>query len=108
MAERYRAADPPEFRRQIMELHRAGRSFRDLARESEPSFDTIADRVRQAAADAGQRPDLPSIADRAELACLRRDNHRLRQERDILAKAANVRRIRPTAKDKTPSGSANS
>jgi transposase len=74
-----------------------------LAKEFEPSLDTIADWVRQADADAGRRPDLPSTADREELAKLRRENHRLRQERDILAKAAAW-----FARDKTPSGSSSS
>ena len=103
MRRRYRAAYPPEFRRQLVELHRSGRSLRDLAKEFEPSLDTISDWVRQADADAGRRPDLPSTADREELAKLRRENHRLRQERDILAKAAAW-----FARDKTPSGSSSS
>ena len=72
----------------MVELYRSGRSLRDLAKEFEPSLDTIADWVRQADADAGKGPDLPSAAYREELTKLRRENHRLRQERDILAKAA--------------------
>lgn len=88
MPQRYRAVYPPEFRHKIVELHRAGRSVRDLAREFEPSVETIAAWVRQAGADAGRRPDLPTSAEREKLSRLRRENHRLRQERDILAKAA--------------------
>jgi transposase len=72
----------------MVELYRSGRSLRDLAKEFEPSLDTIADWVRQADADAGKRADLPSTAVREELTKLRRENHGLRQERDILAKAA--------------------
>jgi transposase len=87
----------------MVELYRSGRSLRDLAKEFEPSLDTIADWVRQADADAGKRADLPSTADREELTKLRRENHRLRQERDILAKAAAW-----FARDKTPSGSSSS
>lgn len=87
----------------MVELYRSGRSLRDLAKEFELSLDTIADRVRQADADAGRRPDLPSTADREELAKLRRENHRLRQERDILAKAAAW-----FARDKTLFGSSSS
>jgi len=87
----------------MVELHRAGRSLRDLAPEFEPFLDTIADWVRQSDADAGKRPDLPSTVDRKELTKLRRENHRLRQERDILAKAAAW-----FARDKTPSGSLSS
>jgi transposase len=103
MPQRYRAAYPPEFRRRIVDLHHAGRSIRDLAQEFEPSVETIAAWVRQAGADAGRRADLPSSKEREELSRLRRENHRLRQERDILAKAAAW-----FAQDKTPSGSSNS
>ena len=103
MRRRYRAAHPPEFRRQMVGLYRTGRSLRDLAKQFEPSLDTIADWVRQADADARRRPDVPITADREELTRLRRENHRLRQERDILAKAAAW-----FARDKTLSGSSSS
>lgn len=102
MPQRHRAVYPPEFRRQIVELHRAGRSVRDLAREFEPSAETIAAWVCRAGAEAGRRPDLPSGAEREELSRLRRENQRLRQERDVLAKAAWF------AEDGTPSGSSSS
>jgi transposase len=86
--QRYRAAYPPEFRRQMVELVRSGRAPEDLAREFEPTAQSISTWVKQAARDAGKRADGPTSAEREELARLRRDNHRLRQERDILAKAA--------------------
>jgi transposase len=44
--------------------------------------------VRQADRDAGRRTDGPTSIEREELTKLRRENARLRQERDILAKAA--------------------
>ena len=44
--------------------------------------------MKQAERDAGKRIDRPTSAEREELGRLRRENHRLRQERDILAKAA--------------------
>ena len=45
--------------------------------------------MKQADRDAGKRIDGPTSAEREELgASFRRENHRLRQERDILAKAA--------------------
>jgi len=44
--------------------------------------------VKQAECDAGKRTDGPSTAEREELVRLRRENQRLRQERDILSKAA--------------------
>ena len=43
---------------------------------------------QRAERDAGKRVDGPPSAEREELGCLRRENHRLHQERDILAKAA--------------------
>jgi transposase len=101
---KFRVPYPPEFRRQMVELVRSGRSPQDLAREFEPSAQSIAYWVRQAERGAGQRRDVGTIsAERDELSRLRRENHRLRQERDILAKAAAW-----FARDKTPSGSSNS
>ena len=79
---------PPEFRRQMIELVRAGRSPEDLAKEFEPSAQTIHNWVRQADRDEGRRPDGLTSAEREELRRLRRENKRLRTEREILAKAA--------------------
>jgi transposase len=85
---RYRAAYPLEFRRQIVELVRAGRSPQDLAEEFEPSAEAIRTWVKQADRDDGRRRDGPTSLEREELARLRREVRQLRQERDILAKAA--------------------
>ena len=85
---RFRTAYQPEFRRQMVELVRSGRTPEDLAREFEPTAQSIGNWVRQAERDAGKRADGPTSAEREELTRLRRENHRLRQERDILAKAA--------------------
>ena len=79
---------PAEFRDQIVELHRAGRSVEELAREFEPCVATIHTWVKQAARDDGQRADILSSAEREELRRLRKENRQLRQERDILSKAA--------------------
>lgn len=79
---------PAEFRRQMIDLVRSGRTPEELSREFEPSAQAIWNWVRQAHRDSGQREDgLPS-AERDELIRLRRENRQLRQERDILAKAA--------------------
>lgn len=86
--QRYRAAYPPEYRRQMIELVRSGRTPEDLAREFEPTAQSISTWVKQADWDAGRRAHGPTSAEREELARLRRENYRLRQERDILAKAA--------------------
>ncbi len=78
----------PEFRQQMIDLVRAGRNPESLSREFEPSAQTIHNWVRQADRDDGQRDDGATSAEREELRRLRRDNKRLRQEREILAKAA--------------------
>jgi transposase len=78
----------PEFRRQIIELVRAGRSPDDLAKEFEPTAQSIRNWVAQAERDGGRRDDGLSSAERDELGRLRRENRQLRLERDILSKAA--------------------
>lgn len=83
---RFRTASPPEFRRQMVELVRAGRTPEELAREFEPTAQSIWNRVRQADRDAGKRTDGPTSIEREELTRRRRENARLRQEHDILAK----------------------
>ncbi len=79
---------PPEFRRQMVELVRAGRRPDELAREFEPSGQTIRNWVRQADLDEGRRDDGLTTEERQELRRLRRENRQLRTEREILAKAA--------------------
>ena len=79
---------PPEFRRQMIELVRAGRSPEDLAKEFEPSAQAIRNWVAQADRDEGRRSDGLTNAERLELARLRKENKQLRLEREILSKAA--------------------
>jgi transposase len=83
-----RRAYPPEFRRQIIELVRVGRTPEELAREFEPSAQSIRNWVRQADRDEGRRADGLRTVEREELRRLRRENRQLREEREILAKAA--------------------
>ena len=83
-----RAPYPAEFRQQIVELVRTGRTPEELAKEIEPTAQTIHNWVKQADRDAGRRHDVPSSAEQEELRRLRRENKRLREEREILAKAA--------------------
>ena len=85
---RTRRAYPPEFRQQIVELHRAGRSPGELAREFEPNEQTIRNWIAQADLDEGRRRDGLTTVERAELRKLRKENRQLRVEREILAKAA--------------------
>ena len=62
----------PEFRRQIIELVRAGRSPDELAKEFEPTAQSIRNWVAQAERDAGRRNDGLSSSERDELGRLRR------------------------------------
>ena len=79
---------PPEFRQQIVELVRAGRSPKALAKEFEPSEQTIRNWVKQAELDSGQRTDGLTSAEQVELHQLRREVRQLKLEREILKKAA--------------------
>jgi transposase len=79
---------PPEYRRRIVELVRAGRSVNELAREFEPSASAVRYRLKQAGLDEGLRSDGLTTDEHAELNHLRRENRVLREEREILAKAA--------------------
>jgi transposase len=85
---RTRPPYPKEFREQIVALARAGRSVSELAEEFEPSDQTIRTWIKQADRDAGRRADGLTTTERQELSRLRKENRRLQQERDILAKAA--------------------
>ena len=77
-----------EYRDQVAALHRAGRSIKELAAEFEPCAETLYACVKQADRDGGLRADILSSNERDELRRLRRENKQLRQERDILSKAA--------------------
>jgi transposase len=83
-----RAQYPLEFRQQLVELARAGRSPKALAREFEPSEQTIRNWVKQADLDSGRRADGLTSEEQAELRQLRRENRQLKLEREILKKAA--------------------
>jgi len=72
----------------MIDLVRSGRTPEELSREFEPSAQTIHNWVRQADRDEGRRDDGPTSDEREELARLRRENRRLKQEQEILKKAA--------------------
>ena len=79
---------PQEFRRHLVDLVRSGRTPEELSREFEPSAQSIRNWVA-AATLAEQRPSaVLSDPELEELKRLRRENRQLRQEREILAKAA--------------------
>ncbi len=79
---------PPEYRRRIVELVRAGRSPASLAEEFEASAPTIRNGVRQSDLDEGTRTDGLTTTERDELTRLRRETRNLRDEREIFKKAA--------------------
>jgi transposase len=72
----------------MIELLRAGRTAEELAREFEPSVQTIRNWIEQSERDTGRRANGVSSPEREELAHLRRENKQLKLEREILAKAA--------------------
>ena len=102
---RSRPPYPPELRRRLVEMVRAGRSPAELAEQFEPSEQCIRNWVKQAERDEGKRQDGLTTAEKEELGRLRRENRALREERAILAKAA-AWFARETGK--IPSGSTNS
>ena len=79
---------PREFRDQLVELVRSGRTAEELSREFEPSAQSIRNWVAAAALAGRRSSEAPSRGELEELKRLRRENRRLRQEREILAKAA--------------------
>jgi len=85
---RTRPPYPEEFRRRMVELVRAGRTAAELAREFEPAATSIRNWVKQADLDEGRREDGLTTEQKEELRELRRENKRLRLEREILRKAA--------------------
>jgi transposase len=95
----------PEFRRQMVELVRAGRSPASLSKEFGPAAWTIALWVKQAARDGGKSDGGLTSAEREELTRLRRENRKLKEEREILSKAAAWFATEGSATSKRSSGS---
>ncbi len=77
-----------EFRAQMVELVRSGRTPEELSREFEPTAQSIWNWVRQAERDQGVRTDGPTTDEKEELRRLRREVRVLREEKEILKKAA--------------------
>ena len=78
----------PEFKQQMVELVRSWRSPDELAKEFEPTAQSIRNWVAQADRDEGRRSDGLTTDEREELRRLRRENRHLKMEREILGKAA--------------------
>ena len=90
--DRSRRAYPPEFRQQIVELYRAGRSTSELAKDFGPHPQSIRNWAACLKDDAGEdgKPGKGTMtgSEREELDRLRRENRQLRLDREILSKAA--------------------
>jgi transposase len=72
----------------MLELVRAGRKPQELAKEFELSAQTIWNWVTQTELDSGRRDDGLTTAEKDEVRRLRREVRTLREEREILKKAA--------------------
>ena len=83
-----RKPDPEEFKREAVELLRSsGRPLAQIARELAVSTESLRLWRKQAEIDAGEGEGLTS-EEREELRRLRHENRVLKQERDLLVKAA--------------------
>lgn len=83
-----RPAYPEEFRRKAVQMLRAGRTPRELAESLGVSEQTLRNWRRQDQRDRHERDDGLTSDEREELRRLRRENARLKQERDLLKRAA--------------------
>lgn len=84
---RPRRSFTPEFKAEIVELCRRGdRSVGQVAKDFDLTETAVRFWVSQAETDAGERDGLTS-AEREELARLRRENRRLREDVEILKRA---------------------
>ena len=78
----------PEFRQQIVELVKSGRSPAELAKEFGCHVTSISNWISRATVgSAREAPAALSQAEREELIALRRKLRQVEMERDILAKA---------------------
>jgi len=96
---------PPEYRRRMVDLVRAGRTPGELARQFEPSAQAIRNWVEQSDRDEGRGDDGLTTSEREELARLRRDVKVLREEREVLKKAAAWFAREADTSGRKPSGS---
>jgi transposase len=86
---RHRRAFTPEFKAEIVELcQRGDRSVGQVARDFDLTETAVREWVKQAERDAGSRDDGGlTRAERKELAQLRSENRRLREDVEILKRA---------------------
>ena len=83
------AGYPPEFRAEAIRLARtSGKPNTQIARELGMTTETLRKWLKQADLDDGKRQDGLTTEEREELRRLRRENRILREEREIVVKAA--------------------
>ena len=89
MPQRFARPYPPEFRAEAVRLVRVGgREVREVAQSLGVSQESLRIWLKQTDLDAGLRKDGLSSEERKELVRLRRENRNLREDREILKKAA--------------------
>ncbi|MGC4750740.1 transposase, partial [Micromonospora sp. DT201] len=84
---RPRRSFTPEFKAEIVECQRGDRTLRQVSQDFDLTETAVRDWVKQADLDAGTRTDGLTSSERDELAQLRRENRRLREDVDILKRA---------------------
>ena len=88
-AAKHTSAYPPEFRAEAIRLARtSGKPRSEIARDLDMTAETLRLWVKQADLDEGKRSDGLTTDEQEELRRLRRENRILREEREILKKAA--------------------
>ena len=90
MARRKRRKFTPEFKAEVVELCRRGdRSIGQVSRDLKLTETSVRAWVKQAEVDRGEGPTgALTTEEREELRRLRRENRQLREDREILKKAA--------------------
>jgi transposase len=80
---------PGEYKAEVVELIRTtGKTVGRVARELDLTETAVREWVKRADLDAGRRTDGLTTGEREELRRLRRENRDLREEREVLRKAA--------------------
>ncbi len=75
-------------RRGVRLALQSGRPIAEVARDLGMHPETLRRKVRQAEADSGARPDLPTSQEREEIRKLRQENFELRRANEILKSAS--------------------